>query len=128
MSDDRIKEWLDRTQAITDAATAGPWEDRRDDLTDWMSVVHDQEFVTFVAETGKGTEKWAVADAEFIAHARTALPQAVAALQAVLDLHQPRTVQGMGSGLVTYRMCRTCSMQEWPCPTITAITETLEEP
>jgi hypothetical protein len=65
---------LDAVQARADAATPGPWR-----LTDggWGEFVQDSE----------GRELWAlrhtpeVADAEFVAHARTDVPLLVAALR-----------------------------------------------
>lgn len=116
MSDDRIKEWLDRTQAITEKATAGPWEEGG-------SLIGPRPGAS-VAQT------WGVrwkADRAFIAHARTALPAAVAALRAVAELHQPRnrvTQSASGHLVDAPGPCTACDW-DWPCPTVTSIEEAL---
>lgn len=75
------REWLDRTQAVTDAATEGPWEVKgcevvaRDDTSPWPFHI--------ALATATGDVSFQPEDAEFIAHARTALPLAVAALRKV---------------------------------------------
>lgn len=67
-------------RALADAATRAPWEASRDDLTDDMNVVHDQEHRVWVAHTGTRGMVGAEPDAEFIAAARTAVPRLLDAL------------------------------------------------
>ncbi|MFJ4107905.1 hypothetical protein [Oerskovia enterophila] len=85
MTDPRA--WLDQVDARTNAATDGPWKvdgldregqyvTRPRDLDEWPEAS-----MFFVTSKGSIEE-----DAEFIAHARTDLPAATAALRAVLDL------------------------------------------
>lgn len=56
------------------------------------------------------------ADEEWIAHARTALPQATTALRAVLDLHQADPDEDV---------CNEC-WHLWPCGTVKTLTKALE--
>ena len=125
------QEWLDRTQAITDAATEGPWAwekftwkmGRPVSDSQWIGVGNPRKPGGYIASVPREFS----GDAEFIAHARTALPQAVAALRAVTDLHQPRnTVTQSASGHLvdTPGPCTACDW-DWPCPTITTITDAI---
>ena len=86
---DMVRAWLGTTQRLDGAATPGPWETvedtaRRGHIT---APVDDPEEGTFVThcEECRGYVLNA-ANAEWTVHARTALPQATAALRAVLDL------------------------------------------
>lgn len=90
---DPIMQALDEMQARCDAATEGPWTATFDDADRWTCI------------TGQGRDLggglWMVCpevatcegepdgDAEFIATSRTDMPRLVAALKAVLELHQP---------------------------------------
>ena len=124
------QEWMDRTQEITEKATGGAWEWAPSITT--QSRYRPAKVSTLVWDGGDAVEATlphSTADAEFIAHARTALPQAVAALQAVTDLHQPRsrvTRSASGHLVDTPGPCTDCDW-DWPCPTITAVTEALGE-
>ena len=129
-----FEQWLGKAERLDGAATPGPWETvedtaRRghikapvDDPEEGAFVTHCEECMGYVLNA---------ANAEWIAHARTALPQAVAALQAVLDLHANDTEYGSPSE----PMCEECNRAnsegltyiEWPCPTVAAITEALGE-
>lgn len=87
-------DWIAEQRRIEQAATEGPWR----------AAVVARYVDDDGCERGKGgiypagpmgppplfvTPDWVAADAEFIADARTALPKALAALEAVLALHQP---------------------------------------
>ena len=126
---------LDEIEARTNAATEGPWR---------ASVV-----ATYVdadgRRRGKGgiypggepgppplflTMDWLATDAEFIAHARTDVPDMAAALRAVLEIHQDGgESQGYlddGSYGDMPHCCTECgSLGEYgvpfPCPTVAAI-------
>lgn len=89
---DRITRWLDESQQLADKATEGPWEvygynvlahlgpGNCNGCSGVLSPAHLPECGLYeVAGAGK-------LDAEFIAESRTRLPQAVAALRAVLDV------------------------------------------
>lgn len=127
MSDD-VRAWLDHTQKLDQAATPGPWVWSEPDpewTGDYYGVWERDEDMPPVAATHAPGE-YGKADAEWIAHARTALPQAVAALRAVIELHAPFQA--------SRPFCRVCTEADdtayplpWPCPTITAIQDTLGE-
>ena len=65
-------------------------------------------------------------DAEFIAAARSDIPRLVAALESVLELHQPYITR---SAWQTCNECWNSGTAEivYPCPTVTAIREALGE-
>ena len=61
------------------------------------------------------------ADAEFIAHARTDVPDMAAALRAVLKLHvKARPITAAYGTQEGGDYCYSCA-EEWPCPTVEAI-------
>ena len=68
-------------------------------------------------------------DAEFIAHARTDLPAMAAALTAVLNVHAPTTADVIGDpqGRTTLALCTECDIEDYPCPTVRAITDALSK-
>ena len=87
-------DWIAEQRRIEQAATEGGWR----------AAVVARYVDDDGCERGKGgiypagpmgppplfvTPDWVAADAEFIADSRTALPKALAALEAVLALHQP---------------------------------------
>ena len=119
---------LNEIEARANAATEGPWR---------ASVV-----ATYVdadgRRRGKGgiypggepgppplflTMDWLATDAEFIAHARTDVPDMAAALRAVLDLHtrsdHTRSV-GFPRADRDEHYCL-ADQQAWPCPTVETI-------
>ena len=71
------------------------------------------------------------ADAEFIAASRTDVPRLVAALEAVLDAHEPvNALLNPGPHERVVKVCTGCgtddgNWQRWPCPTVRAITSAL---
>ena len=90
-------DWIAEQRRIEQAATEGPWR----------AAVVARYVDDDGCERGKGaiypagpmgppplfvTPDWVAADAEFIADSRTALPKALAALEAVLKLHKPVAV------------------------------------
>ena len=115
---------LNEIEARANAATEGPWE-----------LLGDGEYVSgpgiLVAPDDGGVTS---ADAEFIAHARTDMPDMAAALRAVLEIHQDGgESQGYlddGSYGDMPHCCTECgSLGEYgvpyPCPTVTAIRQHL---
>lgn len=62
-------------------------------------------------------------NAEFIAHARTDLPDLVFAMRKIIEVHQPRNMLHIGYGPIT--VCRECDAF-YPCRTRRFIDE-LEE-
>ena len=97
---------LNEIEARANAATEGPWD-----------LIGGGEYVTpvgiMVAPDDGGVNG---ADAEFIAHARTDVPDMAAALRAVLELHKHHAGRGG-------EHCGRCFPDEWgwPCATVAAI-------
>ena len=120
MSD--IPDWIDKGKALTAESTEGPWEARMESPTMggevWTLRTAGQPGIKMVVseyQFGEG-------NAQFIADARTRLPQALNALQAVHDLHQP--VKFFGHSATWLRCTQGCPA--WPCPTVQAIQNELE--
>ena len=114
-----IQEWIDESRALASQATEGPWEARSSEATmndrsEWKIGKHNHPQVLRSVMRGD--------DTVFIADARTRLPQALAALQAVHDLHQP--VKFFGHSATWLRCTQGCPT--WPCPTVQAIQTELE--
>ncbi|MCC4300406.1 hypothetical protein [Rhodococcus sp. 3-2] len=104
---------VEHTKALEAAATPGPWDVLRDgpsiedsavDYSIWCEAIGDR----LTSEVGK-------ADAEFIVHARTAVPALVAAVERVQALHTPLSVL-----LADASYCTGCG-DPYPCPTIRAL-------
>jgi hypothetical protein len=113
------EEWLDRVDTLTTGATEGPWSRFHTHHgsvnficpdTDWYERQHVNEVA--IATLGRAS------DAQFIAASRTLLPQAVAALRAVLKRHYRTTDWGEDPE------CGGCE-HVWPCPTVRAINKAL---
>lgn len=105
---------VEHTKALEAAATPGPWDVLRDgpsiedsvvDYSIWCEAIGDR----LTSEVGK-------ADAEFIAHARTAVPALVAAVERVQALHTPTGGDFLGGP----HYCKTCYVPH-PCPTAEAL-------
>lgn len=120
---DTVRAWLDRAHTLDQAATPGPWFAEAGDPDDYYSVPSVYNTFHNGETSGRGLVAEAAYDnAEWIAHSRTALPAAVAAIRAILDLHTP-TEAADGSYL-----CSVCAEADdcayalpWPCPTVAAI-------
>ena len=115
------REALDRIRKQADNATDGPWKAEGGFVE---SVSGSQLTIVECSDP----EEHDVDNAEFIAAARTTVPALLDALEKVLAMHTP-----MSRGRVS--MC--CSCEQWiessdghacieyPCPTVTAITQAL---
>lgn len=132
---DMVRAWLDKAEWLAGQATGGAWE--------WVPSITTQarhrpaKVSTLVWDGGDAEEAalpHSTADAEFIAHARTALPAATAALREILDLHAPEEFEDPAGQFY----CRTCGDWNlcadplgtepiWPCPTIQTIQDALGE-
>ena len=130
MHDTDIRAQLDQERRIIQNATEGPWE-WGEESPGWGDCGPNLETVErgpvyfdgsqgakeiVIGSWGHDANGIAVdpADAEFIAHARTALPVRNAQIEAVLALHV----------LADFGECNECSNgTPWPCPTVTAIEE-----
>ena len=120
---------LNEIEARANAATEGPWEaDWRFTGWDISGNVDDDGLPALIASEVDSE------DAEFIAHARTDVPDMAAALRAVLEIHQDG---GESQGYLDDghygdipHCCTECgSLGEcgvpWPCATVTAIRQHL---
>ena len=147
---EQLADW----QAKTDAATDGPWWGDPEWFGDDYSPIRNSD--GFVTGGFNGVEEpdLLLADAEFIATARTAMPKLLAAVQAVRALHRPVPVYALadecgrdpdvhevmedGSGDLLCLgsptgdlVCEECAADdsgEWrpyPCPTVRAIEDAL---
>lgn len=106
---------VEHTKALEAAATPGPWLYCTKTYDGLPLVV--AEGYGFPAEPMRQTHGIVChpeADAEFIAHARTAVPALVAAVERAQALHTPWPPPS----LQTY--CRTCA-HPMPCPTRRAL-------
>ena len=94
---------LNEIEARANAATEGPWE------------AHGSLITSLTGPGGEVAEA-SGQDTEFIAHARTDVPDMAAALRAVLKLHKHHAGRGG-------EHCGRCFLDEWgwPCATVTAI-------
>jgi len=136
---------LDAIEARAQAATEGPWKAQNLERDHghcgiyWVSVDRPDEIKT-VAEVDAnddGVEAiWRMADAEFIANARTDVPALIAVAreqQAKLDrveaVHKRRQFNPIADGVhfgqteFDHNICD-YDHERWPCPTIAAITAT----
>lgn len=123
-------ERLAEINARAEAATEGPWAHWNPaDGPSHMEIGGKVAWKSLRTGSQYGDDEkiphWA--DAAFIAHARTDVPALVAALEAVLEVHQHfeySDSRGDGAG------CNECryddgSHMEYPCPTVEAINEAL---
>ena len=105
---------VEHTKALEAAATPGPWQPSRDARKGgpFLNVIADPRRDGWRERVATALNP---ADAEFIAHARTAVPALVAAVERVQALHTPDE----------FGMCEGCGDNEHgyaivphPCPTI----------
>lgn len=126
-----IQAWLDEARTLASQATEGPWEaDGREITQPWQSGGSWQTIVGIEVDCmpycyggyAKGVSR--DEDGEFIADARTRLPKALNALQAVLEVHTPVDEEPSKT------ICAACTellTVKWPCPTVRAIQTVIEE-
>ena len=121
---------LDEIEARANAATPGPWEWEGEAKAEWEEGANslvpsrrpDDPVLYGYGYDASGIEVKTPADAEFIAHSRTDVPDMAAALRAVLKLHK-EDGHGWGPG---ESFCTECQqgyglLVPYPCPTVTAI-------
>jgi len=126
---------LDAIQERADKATEGPWEARdcapctergRLEVNIWDHTGN------FLITSWCDEDDEPGPDAVFIAHAREDVPKLVAALRAVEAVHEPvdALMYGGRSQAHKVQVCTGCGQddgnwQQWPCPTLRAITGAL---
>lgn len=101
---------VEHTKALDAAAAPGPWHTEPSKHVSGRYVI-DTESRTIMHVTGPVHSP---ADAEFIAHARTAVPALVAAVERVQALHTPWT------NPIGELWCLECT-RRYPCPTRRAL-------
>ena len=116
---------LNEIEARTNAATPGPWEAGCNDRHVLYVTTENEEFCAeYGPELYDSQGFFSDDDTEFIAHARTDVPDMAAALRAVRAIHTP-----VDRGRAT--ACCTCEQWiestdpeaciEWPCATVETI-------
>ena len=117
-----IQTWLDKGLSITDARTLLPWSHIAPDSWDeGKLVLHLPANYTASFWTEGQGEQEQHPNAKYIDHATREHPKALAALQAVLDLHRPEEPKKWVP--VRCNHCRTT----YPCPTGRAIQDAIKE-
>lgn len=127
---------LDAIQARAEAAALGPWMIGKDNSD--RVILAGPFSALLVAKVGNVRNPLLAKDSEFIAHARTDVPALLALvreqqakIERVQALHS-KTCDISGSNCeavadpsmkCTMLVCGPCG-ESWPCPTITALTET----
>ena len=112
---------LNEIEARANAATPGPWEAGCNDRHVLYVTTENEEFCAeYGPELYDSQGFFSDDDTEFIAHARTDVPEMAAALRAVLELHK-REESPSGD------YCDKCFPDEWhwPCQTVAAIRQHL---
>ena len=120
-TNEEIVRSLDAIKARAEAATEGPWRVISDYIPGVIEVEGPTARNDYVAELSADK-----ADLEFIAHARTDIPALVAALEAVLELHQRNRYDECIECLSTDEYGEATNV-DYPCPTVTAIHQALGE-
>lgn len=122
-------EWLDK------AATPGPWVSDKSQLYDYVEP-HPYDLYEAGEDDPPLASDILPHDAEFIALARTALPQLAKALRAVLEIHKPFHADHYYNGMDGESLhrfiprCEGCDdvggIEDYPCGTVQAITDDLK--
>jgi hypothetical protein len=112
---DPVTAELAKICAITDAATQGPWEHLLDnEVTYGYRREGSKHIATWIATAGEGDEDISEeeddANADFIAAARSYVPVLLAAVEAVLALHQPGPFVLLGALCKDHAVCRDFSI------------------
>ena len=122
-------DWINRRRELLDDASPGPWVTTADGADTLSAGFNPDGHLCLYA--GFGWDD----DAALIADARTSLPLALDALDAVLAQHRPVSYAATANcGLVLYEVCPTCHdkarvhlhicaecNKTWPCATAEAI-------
>ena len=113
MSD--VQAWLDEGRALAEARTYAPFTAKPDEYGDW----------------GDNDTIQPTSNAKYVNHAIQAFPQALNALQAVMEVHTPIKALNMCyRGGRVQQVCTGCGTDDgnwnhWPCPTVRAITDAI---
>lgn len=112
-----IRAWLDQGKTLAEARTYAPFTAKPDEYGEKI-LLKSGGYSLQTGEWGDNDTIQPTANAKYVNHAIQALPQALDALQAVLDLHK-RNIYGA---------CTSCVQNRYPCPTVRAITDAIGDP
>ena len=109
-------EWIAKRRELLDAATEGPWETDGSEITQhwsrpepWRTVASSEVVCGSYCYGGAGRGIERATDAALIADARTSLPRALDALEAVLRGHRPVSFSfSWQTGVTMHEVCETC--------------------
>lgn len=112
---------LDKIDARIESATEGAWKisSWRDSSSIEHMVVEPESGVHTIGDITNNHQ----GNAEFVAHARTDLPDLVFAMRKIMELHKPRNMLHIAYGPIT--VCSVCDTL-YPCQTRRLVDE-LEE-
>ena len=124
-----LTDLLDEIDRLDQEATDGPWTTGENDETGlkYFGTGYCDCCTPPIPSAGVILGETGRAEAEFIALARTALPQLAKALEAVMVVHQKSEHQrayGFPRADKWEHYC-TEDNRSWPCPTVKAITDAL---
>lgn len=130
----KLTDLLDRVDQLDKIATKAPWTATGNA---YGGKVYEPAGYPLPGCTscGENEATYEGQDAEFIALARTALPQLAKALRAVLEIHKPFHADHYYNGMdgeTLHRFVPRCDgceesggIEDYPCPTVQAITDAL---
>ena len=123
-----MSDYLHQIEERIEQATDGPWVN--DEVGEVVAPAPFDLYRFDITDTRIARVFESHRDAEFIANARADLPRLLAAIRAVEAVHEPIDALNVRSNRVQ-KVCTGCgtddgNWQTWPCPTIRAITNTLE--
>lgn len=132
-----IQAWLDKGKRRMELISSGPWElreiERHGRITTQVHVSFDYGDLEIQGPRTVIDDEFIEGNnARFIADARTRLPQAVNALQEVLDMHvAPEWVKVQRSNDGSRDICQECTTEDtlimYPCRTVRAIQDAIGE-
>ncbi|KIA72712.1 hypothetical protein ANMWB30_24800 [Arthrobacter sp. MWB30] len=123
MTADRIAALLEPIQNRLNAATPGPWVEYHENGTPGVLEAFNCPPATGVYLVDYASMDQKQKDAQFFANAPTDLARVLAAIEGLVELHEPVLQRQWGPHRP---MCRHDSF-DWPCPTVTAIESALSE-
>ena len=127
-----IQAWLNQGRALTEARTYAPFTAKPDEYGDNI-VLKSGGYSLRTGDWGDNDTIQPTPNTKYVDHAIQAFPQALDALQAVLEVHAP--IDALNTQYTNGRIphvCTGCGTDDgrwnyWPCPTVRAITDAIKE-